>query len=86
LLELIFARQTMGRPFIAPPGTPEGAVKLLRTAFTAAMKDPELTETASKMSLEIDHTDGENVQQLVERLHQLPQAVIERTQSIINKK
>lgn len=86
LLELIFARQTMGRPFIAPPGTPEGAVKLLRTAFTAAMKDPELTETASKMSLEIDHTDGENVQQLVERLHQLPQVVIERTQSIINKK
>jgi tripartite-type tricarboxylate transporter receptor subunit TctC len=86
LLELIFARQTMGRPFIAPPGTSEGVVKLLRTAFTAAMKDPELIETASKMSLEIDHADGEIVQELVERLHQLPPAVIERTQSIINKK
>jgi hypothetical protein len=50
------------------------------------MKDPELIETASKMSLEIDHADGEIVQELVERLHQLPPAVIERTQSIINKK
>ncbi|MFN3890162.1 MAG: Bug family tripartite tricarboxylate transporter substrate binding protein [Beijerinckiaceae bacterium] len=86
VLELIFARQTMGRPFVAPPGTPPETVKVLRSAFTSAMKDPDLIATAQKMSLEIDYTSGEDVQELVERLHKFPPKVIQRTQEIILSK
>lgn len=83
VLELIFARQTMGRPFVAPPGTPSSTVKVLRSAFTSAMKDPDLIATAEKMGLEIDYTSGEDVQELVEKLHKLPPKVVQRTQEII---
>ncbi len=86
VLELIFARQTMGRPFVAPPGTPPETVEMLRSAFTSAMKDPELIATAKKMSLEIDYTSGEDVQALVERLHRFSPNVIKRTQEIILSK
>lgn len=33
VLQAVFARQTMGRPFLAPPGVPAERVALLREAF-----------------------------------------------------
>lgn len=86
VLELIFARQTMGRPLVAPAGTPPVIVTALRDGFAKAMQDPELVQTANKIGLEIDFTSGEDVQKLVEQLHKLPPSVIERTQRIIAKK
>jgi tripartite-type tricarboxylate transporter receptor subunit TctC len=84
VLELVFARQAMGRPFVAPPGTPAAVVATLRTAFNNAVKDPELLEVAKKLDLEVDPMNGEDVQALVERLHKFPKDVIERTQAITN--
>ncbi|MDB5507747.1 MAG: tripartite tricarboxylate transporter family receptor [Hyphomicrobiales bacterium] len=84
VLELIFARQSMGRPLVAPPGTPPAVVATLRKAFMEAMRDPELVETARKLTLEIDAMPGEEVQAIVERLHAFPSAVIERTQALAN--
>ena len=40
--ELIVSQQEFSRPFMAPPGTPPEQLETLRTAFMAAMKDPEL--------------------------------------------
>jgi tripartite-type tricarboxylate transporter receptor subunit TctC len=84
VLELVFARQAMGRPFIAPPGTPPAIVATLRAAFDKTVKDPELLEVAKKLDLEVDPMSGEDVQALVERLHKFPKDVIERTQAITN--
>lgn len=86
VLELVFARQTMGRPLMAPAGTPPAVVKALRDGFEKAMKDPELVQAAAKIGLETDHTSGEDVQKLVERLHNLPAPIIERTQRILARK
>ena len=46
LFEIAFAEQVMGRPFVLPPGVPADRVKVLRDAFDAAVKDPELLEDA----------------------------------------
>ena len=46
ILNLIFARQSMGRPFLLPPKTPDNVVKMVRAGFEAAMKDPELIAEA----------------------------------------
>ena len=84
VLELVFARQAMGRPFIAPPGTPPAVVAALREGFMKAMKDPDLIEMARKLDLEIAPMSGEEVQAIVERLHKFPARVVERTQAITN--
>src|SRR6476619_2092708 len=41
ILTLIFARQALGRPYLAPPGIPADRVAALRKAFTDTMKDKE---------------------------------------------
>ena len=82
VLELIFSRQSMGRPVVAPPGTDARAVLALRDAFTAAMHDPQLIAEAARMDLEIDFASGTDVQALVERLYQTPRGVIARAQAI----
>ena len=40
ILKLIFSRQTMGRPFVAPPEIPADRRDALRAAFDQTMKDP----------------------------------------------
>lgn len=82
VLELIFARQSAGRPFMAPPGVDAATVAALRKAFTASMNDPELIALAEKMKLEIDYVSGEEVQALVEKLHAFPQEIIARAQAM----
>ena len=39
ILKLIFARQVIGRPFLAPPGIPAERADALRKAFMDTMKD-----------------------------------------------
>jgi tripartite-type tricarboxylate transporter receptor subunit TctC len=82
VLDLIFSRQSMGRPLIAPPGLDPTMVELLRAAFAAAMRDPQLIAEAAKMDLELGFVPGAEVQAMVERLYQSPPEVIARAQGI----
>src|SRR3954447_7153048 len=65
ILTLVFARQALGRPFLAPPGVPADRLAALRKAFMDTMKDPEFIAEADKAKLEITPIDGEKVQQIV---------------------
>src|SRR6516165_7599435 len=82
VLELIFSRQAMGRPLVAPPGIDPSVSALLRRAFDQAMQDPDLIAEAAKMDLELGFFSGRDVQSLVERLYQSPPEVIARAQAI----
>src|SRR5713226_1214806 len=66
VLELIFSRQAMGRPLVAPPGLHPQVGEALRTAFAAAMRDPQLIAEAAKMDLELGFVGGADVQALVD--------------------
>jgi len=83
VLDMIFSRQAMGRPLVAPPGTDPRVGAALRTAFAEAMRDPQLLAEAAKMDLELGFVSGADVQALVERLYQSPPAVIARAQAIV---
>jgi tripartite-type tricarboxylate transporter receptor subunit TctC len=83
LLELIFSRQVIGRPFVAPPGLDAETVKVLRKAFDDTLQDPEFKAEMEKANLEVNPIGGEDVQKLIERLFKTPPAVIERTKQII---
>lgn len=84
LLNLIFARQELGRPYVAPPNVPAERVEALRAAFMAAMKDPEFLKEAAEADLEITPVSGGKVQGLVSDAYNTNPAVVKRIQDILN--
>ena len=75
-LKLIFARQTIARPYAAPPGVPEARIRALREAFDATMKDPDFLAEAKKTDLEVQPVSGSHVQELVAELYRTPPEVV----------
>jgi tripartite-type tricarboxylate transporter receptor subunit TctC len=79
VMRLLFARQVMGRPFLAPPGMPADRIALLRRAFMDTMKDKEFLAQADKVKLEITPVSGEKVQELVAEVYRTPPDIVKRT-------
>jgi tripartite-type tricarboxylate transporter receptor subunit TctC len=82
VLDLIFSRNAMGRPLVAPPGLDPAVAAALRDGFAKAMHDPELVAEAAKIDLELNFVSGEDVQTMVEHLYRLPPEVLRRAQTI----
>ena len=85
-LKLILTRQSMARPFVAPPGVPPERVAALRKAFDETMKDPEFLAEAKQLELEVRPVSGEQVQQLVKELYAAPPDVVKlASESVMGK-
>ncbi len=82
VLELIFARQIMGRPVLAPPGLPQERVKMLRDAFDATMKDKAFLAEAEKADWEITPVSGAEIEKLMERIYATPSAIVELARKV----
>jgi len=83
ILRLVFARQQIAYPFLAPPGVPPDRVEVLRAAFLRAMADPELLADAAKARLEILPVSGGEVQKLVSELYATPAPVVEKASEML---
>ena len=83
ILRLIFARQVMGRPYLAPPGIPADRVAALRKAFMDTMADKEFLTEAEKAQLEITPVAGEAVQKLVGEVYQTPPEIAKKTADLL---
>jgi tripartite-type tricarboxylate transporter receptor subunit TctC len=73
----------MGRPLAAPPGTPQDRKEALRSAFDAAMADPDLVAEATARGLEINPVRGADLDRLLDRLYATPSAIVAKTRAII---
>jgi tripartite-type tricarboxylate transporter receptor subunit TctC len=82
VLDMIFSRQAMGRPLLAPPGLDPRVTQALRQGITDAMRDPQFIAEGARMSMELNFVSGEEVQTMVERLYKSPAPVIARAQAI----
>lgn len=79
VLDLVFSRQQMGRPFVLPPGTSAGIVKVLRDAFQATLKDKSFLADAGKRRMDLTKPmSGEEIHALIESLYKYPDSVIEK--------
>ena len=76
ILKLIFSRQTMGRPFAAPPAIPAERAQALRQAFDLTMKDPEFLAEAQARGLEINPVSGREIERLIAELYQTPKDIV----------
>lgn len=83
VVRLIVSRQTIARPYAAPPAVPAERVKALRAAFDATMKDPDFLAEAKKLSLEIDPVSGAEMQTLIEDLYKSPPEVLARAREVM---
>jgi tripartite-type tricarboxylate transporter receptor subunit TctC len=85
IFKLIFARQPMGRPFLAPPGIPAERVTMLRKAFMDTLNDPEFRAEAERMKLEINPVSGDAVQAIVLEVYRTPKRVAAAVADMINR-
>ena len=86
ILKLIFARQTMGRPYLAPPGVPTDRADTLRKAFMDTMNDKDFVAEATKAKLEVTPVDGADLQKLVAEVYATPPAIEKKAAAMLTGK
>jgi tripartite-type tricarboxylate transporter receptor subunit TctC len=86
ILKLIFARQVMGRPFLAPPSVPKDRADALRKAFMDTMNDPDFRAEADKAKMEITPVSGEALDKLVKEIYATPAAIAKKAGDLIERK
>ncbi len=72
ILRLIFSRQTMARPFAAPPDIPQERLAALRAAFDATMRDKDFLAETQQQDLEVRPVSGADIDALVTKLAATP--------------
>jgi tripartite-type tricarboxylate transporter receptor subunit TctC len=82
-LDLFLARTNVGRPFIAPPGVPADRLKILRTAFEQAMKDPGLVQEAESAGLHPLYISPDELQKLVADGYKMSPEVVALTKKAL---
>jgi tripartite-type tricarboxylate transporter receptor subunit TctC len=84
ILRLIFGRQVMGRPYVAPAGVPKDRADALRNAFMATMKDKDFLADVAKAQFEITAVSGEQLETMVLDIYRTtPPAVAEKAMSMV---
>jgi tripartite-type tricarboxylate transporter receptor subunit TctC len=85
-MRLLLAPLALNKPVFGPPGLPPQRVAELRSAFMAAMADPELrSEVVRLSSEEPDQTDGGAAQQLVAEMYATPETAVAKLRRILSK-
>jgi len=64
--------ETIGRPFILPPGVPENRVRILREAFAKAVHDPEFVASLSKLGDGFSPSTSHEVEMAIHEIEALP--------------
>lgn len=84
IIRLIVSRQTVARPYAAPPGVPAERRDALRAAFDATMRDPRYLAEAKAASLDVTPVSGWEVKNLIERLYAAPAATIAQAKAAVS--
>jgi tripartite-type tricarboxylate transporter receptor subunit TctC len=84
ILKLVFGRQVMGRPYVAPAGVPKDRADALRKAFTATMEDKAFLADVAKAKFEITAVSGDQLESMVLDIYRsTPPAVAEKAMLMV---
>jgi len=83
LLDMFIRPAILGRPFIASAKTDPKEQAVLRAAFDATIKDPDLLADAKKLGMPIEPISGDAAQRMVEELYTIPQSVVDKARDIL---
>jgi tripartite-type tricarboxylate transporter receptor subunit TctC len=83
VMEVVFAKFGMSRPFFAPPGISPERLSALRHAFDATMADPVFLADAQKLGMEVNPVGGDAVEALVTRIMSTPPELAQRAREVL---
>ena len=83
VMEVVFAKFGMSRPFMAPPDLPAERLAVLRQAFDATLRDPAFLAEAQRLGMEINPVSGTDLQALVARIMNTPPVLAERAREAL---
>jgi tripartite-type tricarboxylate transporter receptor subunit TctC len=83
ILKLVISCQTLGRPFLGPPGIPADRAAALRNAFENTMTDPAFVAEMNARKLDVNPVSWQDIDALLKELYATPTEVIEETRAII---
>jgi tripartite-type tricarboxylate transporter receptor subunit TctC len=84
ILQLVLSPMEMDRPILTPPGVPADRVAVLRTAFHAAMIDPQFVADAKKQHLEIKEISGDRIAEILNTSFAVPPEVVKAANDAMN--
>ena len=76
LMGMLAVGDQVGRPYLAPPGTPPAVMKLLRDGFAKVARDPELREEAKRVMMEVQYLSAEESLRVVSGLLDQPPEIV----------
>ena len=76
IFKMFTVSDRIGRPYIAPPGTPAEIMNTLRDAFAKMSKDPELQKEADKMMMEIEYFPASDCLKEIQFFLNQPQEIV----------
>ena len=83
IMEVVFAKYGMARPFFTAPGVPPERLALLRRAFDATLSDPAVIAEAKKLGMEVSPVRGEAVEKLVMKMMATPDDLAARARDVL---
>jgi tripartite-type tricarboxylate transporter receptor subunit TctC len=86
ILDILYSRESYGRPFFTPPGVPADRVAALRRAFADTMKDPDFRREAAKRRIEVEPVTGDQLATLTRNLMEIPPHVVARARKLLARK
>ena len=82
IIRFLTAGGELGRPFIAARTVPQDRINVLRQAFLATVKDPDLLADAKAQRLPVSPHTGEEAAKIVEQLYATPAAIIDEARKV----
>ncbi len=83
IIDALLLSGEIGRPFILSRKVPQERVNILRRAFDAAMRDPQLIDEAGRQLLPISPVNGAEAEEIVRKLYAFPPSIVEKAKLAI---
>jgi len=77
IMALRSAPEVVGRPYVMPPGTPQGLVQIMRAAFARAIEDPALKAEAAKAKMDLNYVSGDAALNVMKEVLAQPKDIVD---------
>jgi tripartite-type tricarboxylate transporter receptor subunit TctC len=82
IIRFLTAGGELGRPFIASHAVPQERIAILRQAFDAAVKDPDLIAEAKAQHLPVSSHGGADAEKVINQLYATSPAIIDAARKV----